>query len=67
MKSKYLKINPLLKPRHLQYYHSVSQRQASRLMQYYRDVTGKQMPTFQDFYNVNGVFPCPLFKPSWKP
>lgn len=60
-----LKVNPILKPRHLQYYFQVSQPTASRYMKILRDSIGKKLLTFMDFFNEYSAFPEPRFKPSW--
>lgn len=60
-----LKINPILKPRHLQFYFGVSQPTASRYMKILRECIGKKLLTFMDFFREYEAFPEPRFKPIW--
>lgn len=60
-----LKVNPLLKTSHYQFYFSAPERTARRLFSIDRDSWGKRIATFFDFFTEYGAFPDPRFKPVW--
>lgn len=60
-----LKINPVLQPRHLQYYFNTSKSSASRYMKILRDDIGRKLITFFDFFKHYDAFPDPKFRPQW--
>lgn len=60
-----LKINPIIKPKHYQYYFALSQRTASRFYNADLKYLNKRFITYQDFYNMYEVFPDPKFIPIY--
>jgi hypothetical protein len=64
-----LKINPLVKPKHYQYYFSLNQRSASRYynkdLNYLIDIKNIRLYTFQEFYELYNAFPDPKFIPIY--
>lgn len=60
-----LKINPLLKACHYEFYFGVSRRTAYRMIDADRILLNKQRLTFLDFYMLHEAFPAPNFTPNW--
>lgn len=63
--SQTLKVNPVLQPRHLQFYFNTSKSTASRYMRLLRDDIGRKLITFLDFFKQYEAFPDPKFRPQW--
>lgn len=62
---KQLKINPILKPKHIRFYFQVGKNTATTIIRTMKDSLGREIVTYQDFYNQFDAFPDPKFNPIW--
>jgi len=60
-----LRVNPICRTRHYQFYFNVSRTTAWRMQRDDKVILQKRMVTFQDFYVMYGGFPDSKFHPVW--
>lgn len=61
-----LRINPVVKVCHYQYYFDLSRNTASKYLRIDLAALGKAFMTYEDFYTLYNAFPDPKFTPIWR-
>lgn len=61
----YLRINPLIKAWHYQFYFNISYCTAKKMLIVDKITLDKKMITYLDFFKLYEAFPDPQFKPVW--